>query len=366
MEPKKTSLTIEAAGEKAIQKWPSEYGSLSPAQAGQKFLQQNPHNWEYVSDGAVAQHLTNLKDPRHKQTSGIFAFFGKMGEKQRAEYFERRVQTAKSLVALEEASAQIHHIEIESQLKVATTAQAVAAAKYAIHKLGLDAHRGEVAAEKGQSIETYDALNLQSGVSAITRQDTEHVHGLQSKTLDQIHGHGTEDRHLDSNLRIRETQSNHILLKEIEQLRSQLAASLKDQEHKHLAAVESLKHDLHLKEREFDHKLKQDEMDKEVEGTIRLANTGELSRAQQIQMLIDYGKKIDGGGSDFEKGIYRREVTRLQKELYGDEPSGMVGQAHVGQEPQGGNTPPESGSQSGPTPEPPVEPDTGTDSRFIN
>ena len=350
MEPTKTSLTIEEAGERAKQKWPDDYKGLSPSQAGQKFLDANPHNWEYISDGVVAEHISNLKHTKYIEASGLWAFFGKMGEKQRAAYFEQRSKTAKSLVELEQYSASVHDITLQSKLKIATTAQAIAAAKFQIHKLGLDAGRAEAAAEKGHSLATHDALNLEAGQAVVRKGLDQHTHELVVK-----------DKTVDSSLRIREAQSNHILVKEIEELRQQLTGLLKTQEHSHVKEIEELKHSLRLKEKEFDHKAKQDEINREIEGTIKLANTSELSRAQQIQMLIDYGRKMESAASDFERGIFKREVDRLTKELYADEQqSGMASKKNVGQEPEGGSTPPQSGSSPSGAPESAVErpPDT--------
>lgn len=94
----------------------------------------------------------------------------------------------------------------------------------------------------------------------------------------------------------------------------------------------------------IEHEFKQKEIEAEVDGELRLANTEELLRAQQVQMLLDYGRKLETATTLFDKEICLQEIQRLKGILYG-EPSAATSETASEEDPGGGGTPPQSGGE---------------------
>lgn len=115
----------------------------------------------------------------------------------------------------------------------------------------------------------------------------------------------------------------------------------------------------------LDHKLQQEIIDKEVDGTIRLGNTSELARSQMVLKLVDYGRKRDEATTDFDRQVWQREIDRLQKLLY-EEPSRVAGKAGAGNDPEGGAPPAQSGHSNRGNAGPGKPPDSPEDSWTIN
>lgn len=337
-------MTIDEMG-KRVQKKDPGTAALTPVDAGRQYLAQHPTMWEHVDDGIVAEHLTRLKDARYKNVSGVWSFFSNLGEEQRTKYFKQRVETARALVELERHARSIGDINLQHQLNVSTVALSIATAKAAIHKLGVEAGLVEHAATKGRRVDVDQAIVQAEAVAGLTRMDK-----------DADHRNVLALRTTESELKRKETQQLHEYEVEIQRLRADLG--IKEHEAKAL----------------LDHKLKQKEIQKEVDGTIALASTDMLVRRQKVELLSDYvsklvvlknNDKLDRAERAMKVEIMENEIALLKKDLYGESGT-MAGAANVRQEPQGGAPPSQSGSQLAPPQGEDDEPASGPDARHVN
>jgi hypothetical protein len=236
-------MTIDELGAKVQKKDPSSRG-MTPKEAGERYLEAHPANWEFIDDGVVAQHLLNYKQSSNPEKGGLAAFFGKFGEKHRAEFFENRRQTAAAIVGLEHLSAEVHDIKLRQQVGIATAAQTIAAAKRAIHQMGIDAGLTEMAASHGMTLADFTAWQRSVKESELARQNADHSHGLQKDMMSHV-----------TNLEIGKMAVEHEHAKEAATHAQKLSKDSASHQHVLNKDAKKQEHDLHTATLELQNKL---------------------------------------------------------------------------------------------------------------
>ncbi len=121
----------------------------------------------------------------------------------------------------------------------------------------------------------------------------------------------------------------------------------------------------HEKRERLKFELSEKEIHAEVEGTLTVANTSQLVKDKNLLLIAGWRKRLLKEKDPFLRDLYQRRVDQLTAEVFG-EPSRVAGKANIGEDPEGGSTPPESGSNPQATPGATGKPGPAADSWHVN
>ena len=125
------------------------------------------------------------------------------------------------------------------------------------------------------------------------------------------------------------------------------------------------KDDSHERRERLNVEVEEQKIDKEIEGTLRLANLENITRSNIIELIDQYIDKRDSAKTPEKRQMYQEEIDNLRRQLR-NESGAMAGKANFRQEPEGGTPPPESGSNPQAAPGTSGESDSAEDAWHVN
>lgn len=231
----------------------------------------------------VSSRIQRKLETRDTNKVGLFAFFNRKGEEARANLARAQAEHASALSALESAR------------------QGAVATEFAGQTQQNDLVRAKIVAIE------------QTKVALATAQQQIEFITIQTQLAKEAASRGFTPA-TDEELRKKE----HEVTQELRKMEEQ-------------ARIETKKLE---EQKRIEYEYSQKAIDEEVKATFRLSNTQELVRAQQVEMLLDYGKRLEEAKSVHERLIYEGEIARLKKVLY-EQPSGMASEENAGEDAQG-------------------------------